>query len=183
MADWQIEKSRLNHGWLRNSILAQLRLEEKYLATREDICVLKATLEEWRTHHDEIREMIERFIPAESPQNVLSEVPLSRLGNNDRQWLAKVIHECWLKRTLATSVVHEALEAFQQCRKNYMELSLSFSEVFVASEYRPHAASDQELKLQDDRYSDLSKHIRKFARSVYALSEAISQFPFNARFK
>lgn len=116
MGGWQQARADLNHGWLKNRFLDQLRTA---LVVGEDGRIdpeyfLSEILPGWERNSSAIVDLILSFEKAESPVRLLNEDPLRRLSTEDCAWLGQVVHAGWLARCQVAALVEDALAAHEE---------------------------------------------------------------------
>ena len=125
--DWQHNRSRLNHDWLKNRFLNRLdgilALQSSAGAdTRQWLGVLSQTLAEWDKRAREIAELIDSFEEEMSPRALLAAPPLCLLAPEVRDGLGQVLHDLWRARLPIRARVASALAALGDADARHGEL-------------------------------------------------------------
>jgi hypothetical protein len=101
--EWKHLRSKLHHDWLQNKYITFLRAEIAILnhpdhtgGAGKDILL---QLHGWERKKGALLKFINNTSDSLSPKQLLTVPPLNKLNENDRQWLADIVHQIYLERS------------------------------------------------------------------------------------
>jgi hypothetical protein len=101
--EWQRQRSRFNHDWLKNQYTQALGKWINILHREVDDPMternfIARVLPEWTAHRPELIDLLNRFECAMSPRRLFELPPLLFCDQRTHEWLPDVMHTLW-KRT------------------------------------------------------------------------------------
>lgn len=130
-SDWQTQRVRLNHNWLKNRYLRLLnnfinRIDGKK-TDQSRIEVFKSKIfHEWADNTCLFNDLVKRSIIELSPKNLFKNFPLTECNEYYQNWLLDLSHELWLKQYKMDNLQINAFETINQINKLYETILDSF---------------------------------------------------------
>ena len=94
---WQTERSRFNHDWLKNDFINHLNALANLPADKLNQDSVAANIEQWDAQISRIQKLIDTVENDMSPARLFEEAPLSDLAECHKQWVIPCLHDHWSK--------------------------------------------------------------------------------------
>jgi hypothetical protein len=168
---WQMDRSRLNHNWLQNSVLVALHHAVNVTAGRVLLGNPKRVLVEdvarWKERRQDVLELLGRFESEMSPSVLFGQIPLIRCSNETKDWLVPLTHELWLRREKVQEKMDAASDAYKSAESAYKTVK-------EALDALPESPTVDDL-------GPIELLLRAFTASCEALSRVVSTLPNEIR--
>jgi hypothetical protein len=126
IGNWQQERIRLNHDWLKNELIQHIRaFIQRLSADAPNASRLAEFAAEdwakWKSNRTDIRALIASAEDALSPRQLIAQGPLSEGDPEITEFLSALVHELWLVRYPVREKISEANAALDEadmyCKK------------------------------------------------------------------
>jgi hypothetical protein len=167
---WQADKARFNHDLLKNQFITAIGKLVRLLRgqVQEDDYLqhfAAVILPSWLKLRAQALNLSRRFEDEMSPVRLLSVEPLSRLGPEDREWMAGLLLECWTSSLKTRKLANSMEDAISAVDEQYDLLLGSLTSVVESGGQSPQAAGP------------LAECAEEFYRRCSHLSDLFSQLP------
>ena len=168
--NWQSQRNRFNHDWLKNKFLLELgkliniideRIEDNDFA----YSFIVVSLHAWERESSDLFVLIGEFQTKMTPKVLFEQLPLSRLPSQ-QTWLPLVVDAMWRNRTGTDELVETAQHKTVVANAAYAKLKSLLDDEL--------AKSDQLSAAQLRKYRD---EVVLFRSACRELSKAIERFP------
>lgn len=124
---WQLQRSRLNHDWLKNEylknldgLIVQMRTSRSLNAPMER--QMRAYLSSWKRKYTEVEGLLNSAEIWLSPRSLFEREPLIHCSPENKAWLAPLIHGLWLFRYGVREKVAEARQLLSEADQSHEHL-------------------------------------------------------------
>ena len=124
---WQLQRSRLNHDWLKNEYLKNLDGLIVQMRTSRSLDVpmemqMRAYLTSWKRKRPELKDLLNSAENRLSPSSLFEREPLIHCSPENKAWLAPLIHGLWLLRYGVREKVAEGRQLQSEADQSHKQL-------------------------------------------------------------
>jgi len=164
---WQIDRSGLNHDWLKNVFLNRLdgflaRLNSPGSDPKRLRRFIDQDLPGWPKKAREMKVLVQRFEAEMSPRVLFEESPLLAPLKKSHPWTVDLIHDLWKVRHPVSNWVEDAIAALDAANSAYEDLTKMLKP--------PVDADENTFRANLEAFAH-------FREKCAELSQAISAFP------
>lgn len=173
---WQADKARFNHDLLKNQFITAIgklvRLlrgqvqEEDYIPHFASVI-----LPSWLRLRAQALDLLRRFDCEMSPVRLFSVEPLSHLSREDREWMSKLLEECWSSSPKRLEFAENVEAAVSAVDEQYELLLGSLTSAVAGDVPEPSAGGGGE----SPQAGHLAECAEEFYRRCSHLSDLFSQ--------
>ncbi len=166
-SNWQSQRNRLNHDWLKNDFLIAF---DKFINILDDrieddefmVGFVENGLLTWGLEYPLALELIECFASKMSPMVLFDRPPMSRWPSKKR-WLPMLVDRLWRNRHQIDELVDAAREKAKQANKSYLTLMAELESAAGAAKIH--------------RARQIRDHFVQFRSDCRAMASAIGRLP------
>ena len=98
ITDWQTERSRVNHDWLKNKLINKLNSLAKLPGDGHTRSIISENLIQWDEQIGKLQTLIETLEHDMSPSRLFEQPPLDKIGDRHRSWMLPLLHDHWCRK-------------------------------------------------------------------------------------
>lgn len=163
-SSWQERRDKFNHDWLKNKYMPALGtflnlLDDEIKDVEFERSFISEILPQWELHRDEAFALPKDFEEKMSPKALFDYIPLSRLENETKEWLSKLVHALWLTRHPIKQWMFDATASAYEVDAEYILLKKKLREF-------EDLQSTQALKTMRGEFVTFRKQCQNLARAI-----------------
>jgi len=142
--DWERKRSELNHNWLSNNYLDQLKALNAYMqeVKRQDDLryrheirrLVMEVFPQWEHKREEIIQMVEEIEKDLTPTRLFDKNPLKKVSSRNKTWLEPLIHQLWMLRKDVRSQTEFVIGLCNAIDKEYNELKDEYHRINIITD-------------------------------------------------
>ena len=139
--NWQTERSRINHDWLKNKFINHLNSLAKLPDDRKAREEVAGNMMQWDEQISKLRNLLDTVEHDMSPARLFEQPPLCRLADQHKQWMVPLLHRHWSEKNDIPGVKSELNTGLEEVRCAFARFKQKFeSGDFTAADVGDFAA-------------------------------------------
>ena len=117
ITEWQTERSRVNHDWLKNNLINKLNSLAALPDDEHTRAITADSLAQWDEQIGKLQSLINHLEHDMSPARLFEAPPLDRVGDRHKSWMLSLLHDHWCRKNDIPGIKAEmsaGLEAVKQ---------------------------------------------------------------------
>ena len=131
--EWQTERSRINHDWLKNKFINNLYSLARYPEDTYTWKNTKANFEQWDEQIGKLQTLVDTIEYAMSPARLFEQPPLDKISDCHKSWMVPLLHKYWYKKNNIRDIKVKLSVGLENVKRAFTRFKLQFESGYFTS--------------------------------------------------
>ena len=134
ITEWQTERSRVNHDWLKNKFINNLNSLARLPGDGHTRAILAENLNQWNDQIGKLQTLIDTLEHDMSPVRLFEQPPLDRIGDRHKSWMLPLLHDHWCRKNNIAGIKSQMSAGLEAVKDAFALFAPKFSSGGFTSE-------------------------------------------------